>query len=51
MVYSRVYELWALVHIVLMSWVINAHAAVSVGTQHLGWGSTTAHRAVPFWST
>ncbi len=42
MVYSSVYELWALVQIVLMSPVINAHAAVSRGTQCSGGGSTTA---------
>lgn len=43
MVYSRVYELWALVQIVLMSWVINVCAAVSGGTLLSTRGSTTAH--------
>lgn len=40
MVYCRFYELWALAQIVLMSWMINACAAVSRGTQHPCWGRT-----------
>lgn len=45
MVYSRLYELWALAQIVLMSWMINAFAAVSIRAG----AELAVYGALPVW--